>query len=77
MEKPEYNFLVNTGMYVVKAETLCRIPDDSVFHMTNLIEAVADAGRRVAVYPVSDKAWLDVGEWTEYRKALKQFNGES
>ena len=31
------------------------------------------AGGRVAVFPVSDKAWLDTGEWAEYRKALKQF----
>jgi NDP-sugar pyrophosphorylase family protein len=72
-EKPEYNFLVNTGMYVIRAEALCHIPDDEVFHMTQLIERVTDAGGRVAVYPVSDKAWLDTGEWEQYREALNQF----
>jgi hypothetical protein len=27
----------------------------------------------VGVYPVSDHAWLDIGEWAEYRNALKRF----
>lgn len=75
-EKPEYNFLVNTGMYVVRAEALCLIPDDEIFHMTHLIEKVKDTGGKVAVFPVSDKAWLDTGEWAEYRKALKQFQAD-
>lgn len=71
-EKPEYNFLVNTGMYVLKAGTLGLIPEGEVFHMTDLIERVRERGGRVAVFPVSDKAWIDTGEWAEYRKALKQ-----
>ena len=75
-EKPEYNFLVNTGMYVLRAETLHLIPKDEIFHMTHLIEKVKETGGKVAVFPVSDKAWLDTGEWAEYRKALKQLQVE-
>ncbi len=25
----------------------------------------------IGVYPVTEKAWIDVGQWAEYRKALK------
>lgn len=75
-EKPEYNFLVNTGMYVLRAETLRLIPEGEIFHMTHLIESVKEMGGKVAVFPVSDKAWLDTGEWAEYRKALKQLQVE-
>jgi dTDP-glucose pyrophosphorylase len=75
-EKPEYNFLVSTGMYVLRADTLKLIPEDMFFHMTDLIGRVQESGGRVAVYPVSDKAWLDTGEWAEYRKALRHFEGE-
>jgi dTDP-glucose pyrophosphorylase len=75
-EKPEYNFLVNTGMYVLRANALDLIPKDTFFHMTDLIDRVQVSGGRVAVYPVSDKAWLDTGEWAEYRKALRQFEAE-
>ena len=76
-EKPEYNFLVNTGMYVLRAEVLRFIPENETFHMTQLIERVKEAGGKVAVFPVSDKAWLDTGEWAEYRKALRQLEVES
>jgi dTDP-glucose pyrophosphorylase len=75
-EKPEYNFLVNTGMYVLRAETLRLIAEGEIFHMTHLIEKVKETGGKVAVFPVSDKAWLDTGEWAEYRKALKQLQVE-
>lgn len=71
-EKPEYNFLVNTGMYVLRSDILSLIPENQVFHMTDLIERVQQEGGRVAVFPVSDKAWIDTGEWAEYRKALRQ-----
>ena len=76
-EKPEYNFLVNTGMYVVRAETLCLIPEGEFFHMTHLIERAQETGGRVALFPVSDKAWIDTGEWTEYRKALQRFEADT
>jgi len=76
-EKPEYNFLVNTGMYVVRAETLCLIPEGEFFHMTHLIERTQETGGRVALFPVSDKAWIDTGEWTEYRKALQRFEADT
>jgi dTDP-glucose pyrophosphorylase len=71
-EKPEYNFLVNTGMYVLGAQTLGLIPEGVVFHMTDLIGCVQKSGGKVAVFPVSDKAWIDTGEWAEYRKALRE-----
>jgi dTDP-glucose pyrophosphorylase len=76
-EKPEYNFLVNTGMYVLQAEILHLIPEGEFFHMTQLIDRVKESGGKVAVFPVSDKAWLDTGEWAEYRNALKQFEAET
>jgi len=75
-EKPEYNFLVNTGMYVLRAESLRLIPEGELFHMTDLIDRMKETGGRVAVFPVSDKAWLDTGEWAEYRKALKHFEAD-
>jgi NDP-sugar pyrophosphorylase family protein len=73
-EKPEYNFLVNTGMYLLQPETLELIPENELFHITQLIEKVQGAGGRIGVFPISDKSWIDTGEWIEYKNALKQFN---
>lgn len=68
-EKPEYNFLVNTGLYVLKSDVLSLIPKNEVFHLTNLMDKVKSQGGRVGVFPISEKAWLDTGEWSEYRRA--------
>ncbi len=70
-EKPEYNFLVNTGFYVLNPGVIDLIPDNQLFHITHLIDKVKENNGITGVYPVSEKAWIDVGQWAEYRKALK------
>ena len=73
-EKPQYSFLVNTGMYVVRRDRLDLIPEHSRCDMTDFIERIKNAGGRVGVYPISENAWVDTGEWAEYRKALENLN---
>jgi dTDP-glucose pyrophosphorylase len=74
-EKPEYNFLVNAGMYVLNPDVLEMIPDNQLFHITHLIDKIKENGGQIGVYPVSEKAWIDVGQWAEYRRALKLIEG--
>lgn len=73
-EKPDYDFFVNTGLYVIKHEALKMIPEDTFFNMTDLIKAVKENNGSVGVFPVSEKSWIDVGEWAEYRKATEVLN---
>jgi dTDP-glucose pyrophosphorylase len=75
-EKPEYDFLVNTGMYILRKNTLGLIPEGQVFHVTDLINAVKSKGGKVGVFPVGEKSWLDVGQWEEYRKSVKQLGSD-
>jgi len=70
-EKPEYNYLVNTGLYVLNSNVLELIPDNQLFHLTHLMDKVKENDGSIGVYPVSEQAWIDVGQWAEYRKALK------
>ena len=70
-EKPEYNFLVNTGLYVLNPNVIDLIPDNKLFHITHLMDKVKESEGTIGVYPISEKAWIDVGQWAEYRKALK------
>lgn len=69
-EKPHYSFLVNTGMYVVRRDRLGLLPEDGICDMTDFIEAIKKAGGKIGVFPISENAWIDTGEWTEYRKAV-------
>lgn len=75
-EKPEFNFLVNTGLYMIKPHVLDLIPQGEFFNFTDLIETVRTGGGQVGVYPISDKAWIDTGEWAEYRAAVAQVSAD-
>jgi len=70
-EKPEFNFLVNTGLYLINLDVLTLIPKDTFFNMTDLIDSVKKDGGSIGVFPISENSWIDVGEWTEYKKVSK------
>jgi len=68
-EKPQYDLLVNTGLYVIKPGVLDLIPEGTPFHFTDLIAKAQATDRRVAVFPIGEEAWVDTGAWAEYRSA--------
>lgn len=67
-EKPEFNFLVNTGMYILEPELLEMIPENEFYHLTQLIDICIEQGVKVGTYPVSEQAWLDMGELKEMER---------
>jgi dTDP-glucose pyrophosphorylase len=71
-EKPEYSFLVNTGMYIMNPETIEYIPANEFFHITDLMEILKCNGLQVGVFPVSKDAYIDVGQWDQYKKAVNK-----
>ena len=71
-EKPISDLLVNTGLYLMEPNVLNYIPEDKFFDMTDLIREIQKKGLKVGVYPVSEKSWIDVGQWGEYDKAIKE-----
>ena len=42
------------------------------YHITHLIKDAKNQGKKVGVFPIDDEAWIDVGEWTEYEKAIEK-----
>ncbi len=72
-EKPEYDFLVNTGMYILKSRVLSYIPRNQFYNMTDLIIEVKARGGKVGVFPIDEKSWIDVGQMEEYRKVVSLF----
>jgi hypothetical protein len=61
-------------MYVVRRDRLSLIPEGEPCDMPDLMNRVKAAGGRVGVFPIGENAWIDTGEWTEYRKALDNLN---
>ena len=74
-EKPEYDLLINIGLYLVNETVLRWIPPDQPFDFTDLIAATLSNAGRVGVYPVEENDWIDVGQWEVYRNAIKVFQG--
>ena len=70
-EKPELNYMINTGVYILQPELIDEIPQDTFLHITHLMEKVKARGGRVGCFPVSEGAWRDMGEWSEYLKMIK------
>lgn len=73
-EKPKLSYFINTGMYVINPEAIERIPDDTVYHMTHLVEAVMESGGRVGMYPISEDSFLDMGEFSEMKRMEEKLN---
>lgn len=71
-EKPDYDFLVNTGMYVMEPELFAHIPDNRLMHMPELIEKCLAGKIKVGVYPISDKSWVDTGQWEQLQETLQR-----
>jgi len=69
-EKPKYDLLVNTGLYILNPEILSLIPQNKFYHITHLIEDAKNLDKKVGVYQVDSDSWIDIGEWAEYKKAV-------
>ena len=68
-EKPEYDFLVNAGVYVIDPEILTLLNDNYCIDMPELLIMTKEKGYSVGVYPFSGE-WIDVGQWEDYKNAV-------
>jgi dTDP-glucose pyrophosphorylase/CBS domain-containing protein len=67
-EKPRYTYYSNAGIYLVKKELLRMIPNDEVYNVTDLMEALIKQGGKLVSYPILGY-WLDIGKHEDFRKA--------
>ena len=67
-EKPHYGYYANAGIYLIKKSAFDLIPEDTMFHSTDLLEALVATGRKVIRFPLGG-TWIDIGTPQEYRRA--------
>lgn len=67
-EKPHFGYYANAGIYLIKRSVLDLIPDNIMFHSTDLVEALIKAGGKVIRFPLNG-TWIDIGTPQEYRRA--------
>lgn len=67
-EKPEFSFLTNTGVYIVEPEVLEDIPEKTLLSFPDIIDQQRKKGRKVAIFPVGEDDWLDMGQLDELKR---------
>ena len=67
-EKPTFDMIINTGVYLFEAEVLELIKPGERLNMNHFIERIMKKGR-ITVYPVCE-GWFDLGQWKEYNDSL-------
>lgn len=58
MEKPQYAFMVNTGMYLLEPHLIELIPENALYNITDLIDQLLKLNFKVGCYTVPEDAWL-------------------
>lgn len=73
-EKPNYELLVNTGMYILEPEILGWVEDNRFCDMTDIIYKLLSCGEKVGMYPVRESVWLDMGEFESMKNMINKLN---
>jgi len=60
-------------MYILESNLLKYIPKNHFFHITDLIKTAKKHNRKIGIFPISEKAWIDTGDWEQYQKVLNNF----
>lgn len=71
-EKPSNSYLVNTGVYIMEPKVIEDIPKDKFYNITDLIDQYVRDGVGIGVYPVSENAWMDMGQPNEMEEMQKR-----
>lgn len=67
VEKPDMHRLINTGIYVLEPNLLCRVPSGENFPITDMFSNCLKNNESVGAYEIEED-WIDVGQ----REQLKQ-----
>lgn len=73
-EKPELSFFTNTGCYIVEPEVVEDLEDNKAIDFPDIINNYKQAGKKVGVYPIGEKSWLDMGEMDELERMRSVLN---
>lgn len=75
-EKPEISFFTNTGYYVVESRVIEQLDKNTSISFPDIIQKYKDAGEKIGIYPISERAWMDMGQLEEMEKMSKRLCDE-
>ncbi|MEP0986294.1 nucleotidyltransferase family protein [Ekhidna sp.] len=69
-EKPNKDYFINAGIYVLSPGALNHIPKDTFYDMPTLFEELIASNKVVKIFN-NDHYWLDIGQPSDFKKAQK------
>lgn len=72
IEKPEYTFQINAGVYILNRKIFEFIDDNFYLDMPTLMQKVIKNNQKVLGYPVKESDCIDVGQLEEYKRWFKR-----
>jgi len=72
-EKPEHNFLINTGIYVFNPSVLEFVPKNEYFDLPILFELLKEKGCLTKTYEITDY-WIDMGHPSDYETIINKLD---
>ena len=76
-EKPELDFLTNTGVYVVEPRVVEEMRDGEAIGFPDVIDRYRAAGEKIGVYPIGENSWMDMGQLEELEKMRRKLENQS
>lgn len=70
-EKPEYTYYTNAGIYLIKKELLSRIPANTMYHATDLMQDILNRNEKLIQYSING-FWMDIGRKEDFQKAQQE-----
>lgn len=69
-EKPDFEFIVSTGLYVVNDKVMNFIPSSKEYNFDKLISDVVNKNLKISIFEIDDRSWIDVGDWAGFKKNI-------
>jgi len=72
-EKPNYNFLLNTGLYLINRKELKFLKKNQKLDMDDFILRLKMKKKKIGIYQIDNDKWQDLGSWESYNNNIKNY----
>ncbi len=72
-EKPNYNFLLNTGLYLINKKELKFLKKNQKLDMDDLILRLKKKKKKIGIFQINHDNWQDLGSWKNYNNHIKNY----
>lgn len=74
IEKPNYKFNVNTGMYVLKKQILKLIKKNKKLDMDEFLFILFSNKKKIGSFQIKENQWNDTGQWNVLKKTIQKYS---